>query len=107
MHVGKNMISVNKCEFYLEPLHCGSVCSKEPVLGSGFFLCSMSRSQNWSYLIDTDVIGPRLKGGASTASVLEGDPHRLEQALASGEGRATLKMKRDGQAVVEEVVSLI
>ena len=37
-------------------------------------------------------------------SVLEGDTCKLEQALDKGEGRATLKMKRDGQAVVEEVV---
>lgn len=39
------------------------------------------------------------------ATVMESDTRRLEQALERGEGRTTLKMKRDGQAVVEEVVS--
>ncbi len=41
-------------------------------------------------------------------SVMEGDTRKLEQALDKGEGRGrtTLKMKRDGQAVVEEVVSM-
>lgn len=38
-------------------------------------------------------------------SVMEGDTRRLEQAVEKGEGRATLKMKRDGQTLVEEVVS--
>ncbi len=55
----------------------------------------------------TDAIGPRSKGGTSVTSVIEGDSRKLEQAVNKGEGRATLKMKRDGAAVVEEVVSVI
>ena len=37
--------------------------------------------------------------------VLEGDTGRLEGAVNKGEGRATLRLKKDGQAVVEQVVS--
>ncbi len=53
----------------------------------------------------SDAIGPRSKGGAPIGTVMEGDTRKLEEALDKGEGRATLKMKRDGQAVVEDVVS--
>ena len=52
-----------------------------------------------------DAIAPRSsssKGGAMP--VLEGDTSRLEGAVSKGEGRATLRLKKDGQAVVEEVV---
>ena len=53
-----------------------------------------------------DAIAPRGSGkNPSAASVLEGDPEKLEQAVSKGEGRATLRLKKDGQAVVEEVVS--
>ena len=54
--------------------------------------------------LHTDAIGPRNRGGAPMGSVMEGDRSKLEEALVRGEGRATLKMRRDGQAVVEEVV---
>ena len=37
--------------------------------------------------------------------VLEGDTSQLEAAVSKGEGRTTLRLKKDGQAVVEEVVS--
>ena len=53
-----------------------------------------------------DAIAPRSassKGGAMP--VLEGDTGRLEGAVNKGEGRATLRLKKDGQAVVEQVVS--
>ena len=53
-----------------------------------------------------DAIAPRSassKGGAMP--VLEGDTDRLEGAVSKGEGRATLRLKKDGQAVVEQVVS--
>ena len=36
--------------------------------------------------------------------VIEGDTSRLEGAMSKGEGRATLRLKKDGQAVVEQVV---
>ena len=36
---------------------------------------------------------------------MEGDPNKLEEAVSKGEGRATLRLKKDGKAVVEEVVS--
>lgn len=52
-----------------------------------------------------DAIAPRSsssKGGAMP--VLEGDTSHLEGAVNKGEGRATLRLKKDGQAVVEEVV---
>lgn len=39
-------------------------------------------------------------------SVMEGDLGKLEQAVAKGEGRATLKMKKNGEAVVEQVVGI-
>lgn len=39
------------------------------------------------------------------ATVMEGDTRKLEEAVGRGEGRTTLKMKRDGAAVVEKVVS--
>jgi len=35
---------------------------------------------------------------------MEGDTRKLEQAVTKTEGRATLKMRRDGEAIVEEVV---
>ena len=51
-------------------------------------------------------IAPRSKGGgASVLPVLDGDTDKLEEAVIKGEGRATLRLKKDGQAVVEEVVS--
>ena len=53
----------------------------------------------------SDAIGPRSKGGAPIGSVMDGDTRKLEEVLVKGEGRATLKMRRDGEAVVEEVVS--
>lgn len=55
--------------------------------------------------VSSDAIAPRSsssKGGAMP--VLEGDSSRLEGAVSKGEGRATLRLKKDGQAVVEEVV---
>ena len=55
----------------------------------------------------TDAIAPRSsssKGGAMP--VLEGDTSRLEGAVSKGEGRATLRLKKDGQAVVEQVVRI-
>ena len=58
----------------------------------------------------TDAIAPRgssSKAGASVMSVLDGDTSKLEQAVSKGEGRATLRLKKDGQAVVEEVVGQV
>lgn len=55
-------------------------------------------------LLNVDAIGPRSKGGATMVAVMEGDTRKLEEAVAKGEGRTTLKMRRDGQAVVEQVV---
>ena len=60
----------------------------------------------WYYYCFIDAIAPRSassKGGAMP--VLEGDTDRLEGAVNKGEGRATLRLKKDGQAVVEQVVS--
>ena len=51
-------------------------------------------------------IAPRGSGRKpTTASILDGDPGRLEQAVEKEGGRATLRLKKDGQATVEEVVS--
>ena len=52
-------------------------------------------------------IAPRGSGMTkpTTASILDGDPGRLEQAVEKEGGRATLRLKKDGQATVEEVVS--
>lgn len=36
--------------------------------------------------------------------VMDGDTGKLEEMVSRGEGRATLRLKKDGQAVVEEVV---
>ena len=56
--------------------------------------------------IHSDAIAPRSKGGgASVLPVLDGDTDKLEEAVIKGEGRATLRLKKDGQSVVEEVVS--
>jgi len=33
------------------------------------------------------------------------DSSKLEEAVSKGEGRATLRLKKDGQAVVEEVTA--
>ena len=53
-----------------------------------------------------DAIAPRGSGKNPTAaSVLDGDPGKLEQAVNKEEGRATLRLKKEGHAVVEEVVS--
>ena len=57
-------------------------------------------------LMCSDGIGPRSKGGVPMGSVMEGDTRKLEEAVGKGEGRTTLKMKRDGQAVVEQVVCM-
>ena len=61
-----------------------------------------------SYIL-TDAIAPRstAKGGASVVPVMEGDSSKLEEAVSKGEGRATLRLKKDGQAVVEEVVNYV
>ena len=54
----------------------------------------------------SDAIAPRSKGGgASVLPVLDGGTDKLEEAVIKGEGRATLRLKKDGQAVVEEVLS--
>ncbi len=37
--------------------------------------------------------------------VMAGDTAKLEEMMTQNEGRATLRLKKDGQAVVEEVVS--
>jgi hypothetical protein len=52
-------------------------------------------------------IAPRGSGMTkpTTASILDGDPGRLEQAVEKEGGRATLRLKKDGQATVEEVRS--
>ena len=53
-----------------------------------------------------DAIAPRGTGGkVATSLVMAGDSSRLEEAVGKGEGRATLRLKSDGQAVVEKVVS--
>ncbi len=36
--------------------------------------------------------------------VMDGDTGKLEDMVSRGEGRATLRLKKDGQAVVEDVV---
>ena len=52
-----------------------------------------------------DAIAPRSSSSKlGTMPVLEGDTSLLEGAVSKGEGRATLRLKKDGQAVVEEVV---
>ena len=56
-----------------------------------------------------DGISPRGSGkNPTTASILDGTTGgggRLEQAVNKEGGRATLRLKKDGQATVEEVVS--
>ena len=53
-------------------------------------------------------IAPRGSGKKpTTASILEGDTGRLEQAVEKEGGRATLRLKKDGEATVEEVVSIV
>ncbi len=56
----------------------------------------------------SESIAPRgaSKGGVAVP-VMTGDTGRLEEMVAHGEGRATLRLKKDGQAVVEEVVSIV
>ena len=59
----------------------------------------------FSFFTSADAIAPRGSGkNPSAVSVLDGDPEKLEQAVGKGEGRATLRLKKDGEAVVEEVV---
>lgn len=52
-------------------------------------------------------IAPRgtSKGVANKASVLEQDPLMVEAAIDKGGKKATLRLKQNGSAVVEEVVS--
>lgn len=54
-----------------------------------------------------EAIAPRgsSKSGAAMVPVLEGDTSQLEAAVSKGEGRTTLRLKKDGQAVVEEVTA--
>lgn len=70
-------------------------------------LPSPSLSPSFSLTFLSDAIAPRsaAKGGASVVPVMEGDPEKLEEAVSKGEGRATLRLKKDGKAVVEEVVN--
>lgn len=70
-------------------------------------LPSPSLSPFFSLTFLSDAIAPRsaAKGGASVVPVMEGDPEKLEEAVSKGEGRATLRLKKDGKAVVEEVVN--
>lgn len=51
-------------------------------------------------------IAPRgaSKPTANKASVLEQDPSMVEAAIDKGGKKATLRLKQNGQAVVEEVV---
>lgn len=86
----------------------GKVLSRERVghIIACHLIIDTSGSKILCDLIITDVIGPRSRSGTATTSVMEGDTQRLEEAVERGEGRATLKMKRDGQAIVEEVVSV-
>eukprot|EP00731_Ephydatia_muelleri_P018108 Em0011g148a len=51
-----------------------------------------------------DAIAPRRTAKATTVAVLDQNTQKLEELLAKGEGRATLRLKKDGQAVVEQVV---
>ena len=47
----------------------------------------------------SDAIAPRSKGGgALVLPVLDGDTDKLEEAVIKGEGRATLRLKKDGQS---------
>ena len=43
---------------------------------------------------------------ANKASVLEQDPSMVETAINKGGKKATLRLKQNGSAVVEEVVSI-
>lgn len=54
-----------------------------------------------------DAIAPRRTAKATTVAVLDQNTQKLEELLAKGEGRATLRLKKDGQAVVEQVVSCL
>ena len=51
-------------------------------------------------------IAPRGKSAANKASVLEQDPTMVEAAISKGGKKATLRLKQNGSAVVEEVVSI-
>ena len=53
-------------------------------------------------------IAPRgnSKSMANKASVLEQDPSMVEAAINKGGKKATLRLKQNGSAVVEEVVSI-
>ena len=46
------------------------------------------------------------KSMANKASVLEQDPLMVEAAINKGGKKATLRLKQNGSAVVEEVVSI-
>ena len=60
-----------------------------------------------SEFIPPDAIAPRGSvKNPTAASVLDGDPGKLEQVMSKEERRATLRLKKDGQAVVEEVVRI-
>ena len=53
----------------------------------------------------TDGIAPRGSGkNLTTTSILDENPGKLEAVVSKGEGRTTLRLKKNGQAVVEEVV---
>ena len=53
----------------------------------------------------SDAIAPRRTAKSITTAVLDQNPQKLEELVGKGEGRATLRLKKDGQAVVEQVVS--
>ena len=53
-------------------------------------------------------IAPRgtSKSAANKASILEQDPSMVETAISKGGKKATLRLKQNGSAVVEEVVRI-
>lgn len=58
--------------------------------------------------MSTEEIGPRSCRGSQSKPALVGEePGEESEVLAAkvGEGRATLRLKQNGQAVVEQVVS--
>lgn len=51
-----------------------------------------------------DAIAPRRTAKSTATAVLDQHPQKLEELLGKGEGKATLRLKKGGQAVVEQVI---
>lgn len=73
------------------------------------FFVSLSLCLSFSLSLLEDAIAPRGasgKGNLFAVPVMEGCSEKLEEKVTKTEGRATLRLKNNGLAAVEEIVKI-